>query len=160
MLWINVLENWKNGIPFRYPKNLNGRFQWNTSVLKNNGNVPYRQAFKVDNNLAQVQSLDEFERHFRNSKNKYVVAFPNLSGDTMLVCPMPMNSKNYATLKDFIDNASITQQKMFWKKVAITIKQFMKTHNNVWVSVHGLGVDYTHVRISSSPKYYFDIKKI
>jgi hypothetical protein len=32
----------------------------------------------------------------------------------------------------------------------------MKTHDKVWISVHGLGVNYTHVRISPSPKYYFD----
>jgi len=156
MLWSNVLENWKNGIPFKYPLNLKKQFQWNTSVLKNNGNTPYKQTFQIDNNLAQIQSIEEFNKHFKNSKNKYVVAFPNLSGDTILVCPMPINKKNYVTLKDFIDNASITQQKEFWKKVAICAKQFMKTHSKVWVSVHGLGVNYTHVRISPSPKYYFD----
>ena len=32
----------------------------------------------------------------------------------------------------------------------------MKEKNKVLISVHGLGVPYTHVRISSSPKYYFD----
>jgi hypothetical protein len=26
----------------------------------------------------------------------------------------------------------------------------------LWISVHGLGVHYTHVRISSIPKYYFN----
>ena len=156
MMWSNVLKNWKNGIPFKYPSNIKGRFQWNTSVLKNNGNTEYRQSFRVDNNLAQIQSLNEYSEHFKNSKNRYVVTFPNLSGDILLVCPMPMNGKNYATLKDFIDNASLTQQKMLWKKVAIVAKKMMKIHDKVWISVHGLGVDYTHVRISPSPIYYFD----
>ncbi len=31
---------------------------------------------------------------------------------------MPRKNKNYATLKDFVDNASKTQQIEFWKKVA------------------------------------------
>ena len=57
----------------------------------------------------------EYSEYFKNSKNRYVVTFLNLSGDIILVCPMPMNGKNYATLKDFIDNASLTQQKEFWK---------------------------------------------
>lgn len=156
MLWSNVLKNWKNGIPFKYPSDIKERFQWNTSVLKNNGNTEYRQSFRVNNNLAQVQSLDEYSEYFKNSKNRYVVTFPNLSGDIILVCPMPMNGKNYVTLKDFIDNASITQQKEFWKKVAVIAKKMMKIHDKLWISVHGLGVDYTHVRISPSPKYYFD----
>ena len=91
--------------------------------MKNNGNTEYRQSFRVNNNLAQVQSLDEYSEYFKNSKNRYVVTFPNLSGDIILVCPMPMNGKNYVTLKDFIDNASLTQQKEFWKKVAVIAKK-------------------------------------
>lgn len=63
---------------------------------------------------------------------------------------------NYATLRDFIDNAPETQQQEFWKKVAEVAKKFMNENGKVWISVHGLGVDYTHVRISTSPKYYFD----
>ena len=74
----------------------------------------------------------------------------------MLVVPMPVDGKNYATLKDFIDNAPEIQQQEFWKKAAEVAKQFMTQKNKVWISVHGLGVDYTHLRISSAPKYYFD----
>ena len=36
--------------------------------------------------------------------------YKNLSKDTMLVVPMPVSGKNYATLKDFIDNAPEIQQ--------------------------------------------------
>ena len=32
MLWSDVLSNWKNGIPLKYPHQLIGRFQWNTCV--------------------------------------------------------------------------------------------------------------------------------
>jgi hypothetical protein len=38
MLWIDILKNWQDGIILKYPKQLKGRFMWNTSVLKNNGN--------------------------------------------------------------------------------------------------------------------------
>ena len=69
---------------------------------------------------------------------------------------MPISGKNYATLRDFTDNAPEIQQQEFWKHVAEVAKKFMKEKGKVWISVHGLGVDYTHVRISTTPKYYFD----
>jgi len=148
MLWSDVLTNWENGITLKYPKNVKGKFQWNTSVLKNDGNVAFKQTFRTNKK--------NFEEHIKISQNKYVVSFPNLSKDTMLVVPMPIRGKNYATLRDFIDNAPETQQQEFWKHVAEVAKKFMNEKGKVWISVHGLGVDYTHVRISTSPKYYFD----
>jgi hypothetical protein len=156
MLWSDVLSNWEKGVTLKYPKNVKGRFQWNTSVLKNDGKVPYKQTFRTNNKLPQNQNIKAFEEYIKKSQNKYVVSFPNLSKDTMLVVPMPVRGKNYATLRDFIDNASEIQQQEFWKKVAEVAKEFMREKGKVWISVHGLGVDYTHVRISSSPKYYFD----
>lgn len=77
----------------------------------------------------------------------------------MLVIPMPARGKNYATLRDFIDNSPEIQQQEFWKHVAYVAyvaKNFMNKHGKVWISVHGLGVYYTHVRISTIPKYYFN----
>ena len=156
MLWSDVLTNWKDGIPMKYPKSVKGRFQWNTSALKNDGNVIFKQTFRSDNKLPQIQNKEAFSEYIKNSQNKYVVSFPNLSKDTMLVVPMPIRGKNYATLRDFIDNAPEIQQQEFWKQVAKVAKKFMNEKGKVWISVHGLGVDYTHVRISTSPKYYFD----
>jgi hypothetical protein len=74
----------------------------------------------------------------------------------MLVIPMYIRGKNYATLRDFIDNAPEIQQQEFWKHAAKVAKKLMKEKGKVWISVHGLGVYYTHVRISTIPKYYFD----
>lgn len=151
-MWSDILVIWENGIPMKYPEHL-GKFQWNTSVLKNDGNVPFEQFFKEDENLAENQNYLPFQEYIDKSQNKYVVAFPNLNKDCMLVIPMPRRGKNYATLKDFIDNASKLQQREFWKKVAQVAKDFMKENSEAWISVHGLGVDYTHIRIDSKPKY-------
>ena len=139
-----------------YPINIKGKFQWNTSVLKNNGKTVFKQTFREDNNLPQKQDKTAFQEYINNSQNKYAVSFLNLSTDTMLVIPMPVIGKNYATLKDFIDNASKIQQKNFWKHTALVARQFMNEKDKVWISVHGLGVSYMHVRISTTPKYYFD----
>lgn len=153
-MWNDVLASWENGIPFTYPSHIKNSFEWNTSVLKT-GREEYKERFKINKNLPTVQNFYEFQEYIAKSKNKHVVSFPNLNGDTMLIVPMPVPGKNYATLKDFIDNAPQIQQQEFWKRVAKVAKNRMKK-GNVWISVHGMGVHYTHVRISYSPKYYFD----
>lgn len=160
MLWKDVLNNWENGKVLSYPQSIKDRFLWNTSVLKNNGNVKFSQSFKEDTTLPSTQNGDSFKDYFYKSQNKWVVSFPNLSGDTMLVVPNPIKNNNYVTLKDFIDNAPLEQQISFWKEVASVAKLFMSIHKKVWISVHGHGVYYTHIRISTKPKYYFDDKLI
>jgi hypothetical protein len=55
-----------------------------------------------------------------------------------------------------MDNAPAIQQQKFWNKVAKLAVKVMQLKGKVWISVHGLGVAYTHVRLSTSPKYYFD----
>lgn len=156
VLWKNILHNWENGITLTYPRNIKGKFEWNTSVLKQNGETIFKQSFQTNEQLPHIQKYEEFQKYFKTSQNKQVIAFPNLSKDTILVVPMPILNKNYATLKDFIDNAPQIQQQEFWKKVAEIAKIIMLQKERIWISVHGLGVHYTHVRISSSPKYYFD----
>jgi hypothetical protein len=158
MLWRDILKDWENGAVYQYPSHLKERFQWNTSVLKSEGNVPFKQSFKVDSRLPHDQDTRLYQEYIKESNNKYVVAFLNLTKDTVLVVPMPVGQRNFATLKDFIDNAPKIQQRYFWKKVAKIATNLMTEKRKVWISVHGLGVPYTHVRISTSPKYYFDRK--
>jgi len=156
MDWNTVLNNWENDIIFKYPTKLKNRFQWNTSVLKNNGNSKYLESYKTNMLLPEKQSYNSFREYIVSSTNKYVTSFKNPSKDTLLVIPMPRSGKNYATIKDFCDNAPIIQQKEFWKTVAKLAKIQMKNETKVWVSAHGLGVSYFHIRICNNPKYYFD----
>lgn len=124
-------------------------------------NGTYLEEFIEDEELPTIMNSDSFMNYIVQSKNKYVTSFPNLSGDTVLVIPMPKKNrkgkfKNYSTLKKFMDNASRTQQKIFWKHVYKQIIKFRKKNKRVWISTHGKGVSYLHVRISNSPKYYED----
>lgn len=59
-MWSDVLNDWENGIPLKYPKGLK-RFQWNTSVLKEG--APFKQSFKEDLRLAQTQDLTAFREY-------------------------------------------------------------------------------------------------
>ena len=153
-MWSDVLDGWSNGKVLVYPKNRKNRFQWNTSVLRKNSK--FKQSFKTDT-FPSVQDFSPFLEHIEGSKNKYVVSFPNLGKDAILVIPQPRKNKNFATLKDFIDNASLKQQQEFWKETARIAKQML---SDVYISTSGHGVNYLHVRISKKPKYYFDEKLI
>jgi hypothetical protein len=75
------------------------------------------------------------------------------------VSTVPKRGKNFLTVKDFMDNASVTQQGEFWKFVAIQILEYLKTHKHVFVSTHGLGVPYFHLRLDPKPKYYHSALK-
>lgn len=156
MLWEQILKSWEDGNPFEYPSRLNNKFQWNTSVLKNNGNVEFKQKFKVNKKLPEKQNFKSFKEYLTKSTNKYLVSFLNPNKDTLLIIPMNRPGKNYATIKDFVDNAPKVQQVEFWKEAAVKCRVQMKEHKKVWVSAHGLGVPYFHLRISTKPKYYFN----
>jgi hypothetical protein len=65
------------------------------------------------------EDYSPFQKYINESNNKYVISFPNLSGDTILIIPMPRKDKQFATIKDFIDNASLYQQKVFLEKSSI-----------------------------------------
>jgi len=153
--WANILENWENGLKFKYPTQLKGRFQWNTSVLEKEGKSEYSHVFRTNKDLPTKQDKTAFMDKLNLSKDEDVTSFLNPSGDTILVVPMPRRGKNYVTLRDFVDNAPEEQQKNYWRHVAKKARWAMKNWGKVWISVHGLGVAYTHVRISKSPKYYF-----
>ena len=151
--WCQVLDEWSRGVGSVCNFPMSGRFQWNTSVAKWEGSV-FRQECKLDASLPKVQDFTPFVKHIDESKDPEATAFPNISGDTMLVVPMPKEGKNFATLWDFMQNASSRQQQAFWKRVAKETRRQMKLHGKVWVSTHGQGVAYLHVRICTHPKYY------
>lgn len=159
MKWKDILHHWKKGEFHTYPKRYEGtknKFLWNTSVLKNNGNTIFKEKYKINKELPVRQNYKAFKEHIQKSKHKYVTSFPNLNGDTILVVPMPRAGESYATFKDFVDNAPNIQQQEFWKNVATIAEKQMKKFGSVWVSAHGLGVPYLHIRVCSMPKYYFD----
>ena len=117
MKWNEILEKWEAGNYFSFPKKLKGKFQWNTSVLKNNGKSEFKQQFMENNDLPKSQDITAFNEYVKKSKNKYVVSFPNPSGDTILVIPMPRSNKNFATIRDFMENASDLQKKKILARI-------------------------------------------
>ena len=100
------------------------------------------------------QDYISFIEYINKSKNKYYTYFYNPSKTTLLIIPIPRKNKNFTTIKDFIDNASNYQQIQFWKGVGKLIKKMLKKNNKIYISTHGLGVPYFHLRLDIEPKYY------
>lgn len=161
--WNQVLTEWETGNYPKIPNNIKKPFFWRTSVVKKNKDSIYKEEFLENDELSAVkrQDLKTFSEHFQKKKNvneKYAIAFPNLSGDTTLVVPIPRNGKQFTNLYKFMNNASEIHKVEFWKKVAKEIRKMQAKFENIWISVHGLGVNYLHVRICSKPKYYNSCK--
>ena len=101
MKWNQVLFRWIKGY---YPKfsNIKDEFIWRTSPYYENS--IYKEEFINVSGLDKNSNYSAFSSKF--TKNiKYVVAFSNLSNDTMLVCPVPIQSKNYSSIYSFNKNA-------------------------------------------------------
>lgn len=159
MKWDKILEKWESGdIPIM-PTQIKKPFIWRTSVISSKKNLTYREEFIEKEELnTKRQDLKTFKIHFDKAKNKYATSFPNLSGDTTLVVPVPKKGKQFNSIYHFINNASEIQQKETWKLVVKEIKNMLKNNEYIWVSTHGTGVNYLHIRISNSPKYYENSK--
>lgn len=155
MKWNDKLNYWHKLQNFIYPKNIKKSFFYETSPIKT-GEEEYKVKFIENKYLDEmVQDYSSFMDKIKKSKNNYVTSFYNLSGDTLLVIPIPKQNKNFTTIKHFIDNASKTQKKYFWKYVSQKIKSLIKNKKTkYWISTHGTGVPYFHLRISTKPKYY------
>lgn len=155
MKWIDKLNEWSKSQTLFYPKNIKKSFFYETSPIKT-GEEKYKVKFIENENLDKMkQDYSTFIDKIKISKNNYVTSFYNLSGDTLLIIPIPKQNKNFTTIKHFIDNASKTQQKYFWKYVSQKIKSLIKDKKKkYWISTHGTGVPYFHLRISTKPKYY------
>jgi len=158
MKWKDKIKEWKNGIPQSYPSNIKKRFFYQTSVIDSNLSNEYKEKYIESNRLEKIsQDYDSFKEHFIKPKNKYVTSFTNLSGNSVLVVPVPSkkSKRNYTTLKDFIDNAPKVQQKEFWIHVAECIIEMLKIVDTIYINTHGLGVYYLHVRLDTKPKHYY-----
>ena len=169
--WEKTLTKWLAGQYPTYPKNLKSRFFYETSVCHRDLRSPYHAVF-VQTTAFEKQGMHQdfkaFEKQIianaqAKTPQKYALAFPNLDGASTLIIPEPKllpggssvsGFKNYMTIRDFMDNASETQQREFWKTAAREIIKYLQTHDQVWVSTHGLGVPYFHLRLDPIPKYY------
>jgi len=104
---------------------------------------------------------DEDSKTFSTYLKKTINVFPNLSKDSLLLVPKRMKSapKNaYVSIASFMRLGPKDQIADFWKSFGnqiIWFGDFCDQYDigSVWVSTHGNGVNYLHIRFDSGPKY-------
>lgn len=160
MSWEDKIKSWLDGEIQTYPSDkINKRFFYETSPITKNMKEKYQGVFIKSDALDKMkEDYSSFSQNIKKSENSDVTSFYNLSKSAYLVIPIPRKSKQFTTLKDFMDNASERQQRNLWKEVAQSIIMMLKKYDKVWVSTHGLGVPYLHIRIDTNPKYYQTVK--
>ena len=160
MKWSEVLSQWESGNYRKIPSNIKSPYFWRTSVLNSKRDLEYKEEFLEDERLLnKKQGVKPFSEYLdKNKDEKYAISFPNLSGDTTLVIPIPRKSKKFTNLFHFMNKASEIQKRELWKKVALEANKMLKNNENIWISTHGLEVNYLHVRICNNPKYYENSK--
>lgn len=97
-----------------------------------------------------------FAEHLKMGKG-LVKSFSNLSGDAMLVVPVPQGNEtdNYSSdLMNFLINGDKVQKDNLIKEMAETALDELDNFKNVYISTHGRGIPWLHIRICNNPKYY------
>jgi len=157
--WENVLNSWSNGNPLTIPEyatNMNG-FEWRTLFINNDASSPYKEVF-IESNFDNRFDIKTFKEYMTNTHDAGFIIW-NVKGDTKMVIPNYRQGKNFAHLANFMRQADQNQQKEFWKLVAKAVKEElakMKTGDKLYVSTHGHGVAYLHVRIEHNRPRYFN----
>tara|TARA_B100001093_G_scaffold3139_3_gene3245 strand:+ start:15107 stop:15589 length:483 start_codon:yes stop_codon:yes gene_type:complete len=155
MKWKDKIKEWENGIYGGYPSNITKRFFYETSACDNKLLNNYKEVFIENEKLEKLHhDYSSFNNHLKKSKNKYGISFLNISKSSLLIIPVPRARKNFTTIKDFMDNASKLHQREYWKFVASQIKLFLHNKEKIYISTHGLGIPYFHLRLDITPKYY------
>lgn len=151
--WKQKINEWKNGI--NLPK-INKNIMFETSPIdftkKDWGFYKEKQIITTSLNSNTLADIKPFKEYLK--KNKFVV-FDNLDKKCRLVCP-PNDGNNYSHIHNFYIHANNTLIKALWKNVAIEVEKIYKTNKikKIWVSTHGLGINWLHIRICNTPKYY------
>ena len=107
------------------------------------------------------QDADKYAQYFNESCQPGVegaVSFKSPSGTT-LVAPCPTSESGttvFTHLKVFLRTASPNQKVLILQKLGSELEKFGKSAPNrrVWLSTHGHGVFWLHLRVSFLPLYY------
>ena len=147
--WKEMIKNWKSG--HKLPVIKSGVY-WETSSVHSGGASAYLEKRVRTSSLPMglPANPSPFASKLKKSRP---VAFLNLGKSAVLVAP-PNKGLNFSHIGTFHKNASSVDIKAFWRKVATEVEKFVRKGTKVYVSTHGNGVDWLHVRIEKHPKYY------
>ena len=114
-----------------------------TRIIENFKNIEY--IIRRSSSLATIPDIRPYKKYIENAnKNSLSTHFYNLSKDTILVIPI----KPYANIYQFAIHSSNVEWLALFRKILKNLKK------GQFISTHGHGVNYLHVRIENYPKYY------
>ncbi len=90
-----------------------------------------------------------FAPHLLGKGPLHTRTFISPSGASLVIPTMP--SPN---IRDFAEHATNTQWKALLAAVGKEVKRRLKSSDFVYVSTHGHGVPWLHVRVETNPLYY------
>lgn len=103
--------------------------------------------------LPTVEDPEPFTHYFHNKKEYNY--FWNLSQDCILFIPMKQSGVNSAHLYTFLQTCPHSE-KFFQKFFSVLQENIFPLFGDipVWISTHGNGVPWLHIRVCNRPKYY------
>ena len=98
----------------------------------------------------------------QNNNKKKAMFFSNISSDAMLVIPIPTTKQKIdmfsGDLMTFLKHGQKKQQREVVQLCAITALKLIESQQSIYISTHGRGVAWLHIRLSTVPKYYMHKK--
>ena len=113
-----------------------------TRKIENLEKIEYR--IRKSYPLSEIPDTKPYEEYLMKAGKSLSTQFKNLSGDTILVIP----TKHYSNIYQFAKNSTDKEFLALFRRV---VKNFKKGD---YISTHGHGVSYLHIRIETYPKYY------
>lgn len=158
-----VIQHWSNSADFR-------EF-YTATLLKHSGNGCFWEHPRLNRLTADqpyecvITQTDAFSKRTANfnpfaravSPGKRISVFPNLSGEALLVVPNQPEeiSFNGRDLITFLRTAPSDLIHDLWKSTGRETARAIETSSPFqYLSTHGLGVLWLHIRLEQGPKYY------
>jgi hypothetical protein len=158
-----VIQRWRENEPFR-------EF-YTTTLLKHGGSGCFWEHPRLNKSTADqayecvITQTDAFSTRTANfgpfsravSPGKRISIFPNLSGEALLVVPNQSDkiSFNGRDLISFLHTAPDDLVHDLWKIIGQETATAISSEAPFqYLSTHGLGVLWLHVRLEQGPRYY------
>lgn len=163
LIQLEINEEFRQLLTFHLLQNNYSSFFWEcVPVSLNTLKSTLFQFMIIPSSFHDSPDLQSFSNQFQSaSPDDLVISFKNLRGDADLVVPCPQYSsqndlKHYTHLGSFLRDGHPNQIDELWKKTAQVMRHRLlkSTDDLVWLSTHGKGVYWLHIRLDSEPKYY------
>ena len=106
--------------------------------------ISHRSRIRKSSRLPSFPDKRPYKNYLDDTSKSLSTQFLNLSKDAILVIP----SKPYANIYQFATRSSDREWLALFRRVVKNVKK------GQFISTHGHGVSYLHVRLEDNPKYY------